>query len=400
MNYESIGTVEDVGLSLKMPLFRTNNRNDALIACGVVLLSTFFLLDLYLCKIVTSFHEGTVLPVFRNSSSDPCEISPFCTINVKNLLLDPPNFYVHNSLSAFFVRKLDLKNSYHYVSPNMISLLHVPVALIAGTLVSRTSLMGRRLGVLLFEMRNFLDALDGAVARTRRSSMENEIMKDATGEKNNEDIVSSSNMGFYLDGICDALGMIFIYLACFFYLRKQSKRSVFAYRPLPLLMLSNSNVSIVESGGMKPAKSKWTKIITGKGSKRYVFRQIIRYVQQSGLPAIIFGLLSLFGSVAWNRYIANYTKVLERKNGSSDSQNLRNVQSSFLHSPMMWFVTFLWRYANPHAFLEILLFAIFFDKMEEFLNFARYAGLLLISFAICFTEMHLYDAQTSVAGLK
>jgi hypothetical protein len=57
----------------------------------------------------------------------------------------------------------------------MISLLHVPVALIVGVLVSHTWLVvGRRLGVPLFAMRNFLDALDRAVARTRRSSMENE----------------------------------------------------------------------------------------------------------------------------------------------------------------------------------------------------------------------------------
>jgi hypothetical protein len=134
----------------------SNEQSQSLIGCGVVLQSTFFLLELYLCKILTSFHKGTILPVFGNSSSDPCEISPFCTINVKNLLLDPPNFYVHNSLSAFFIRKLDLKNSYHYVWPNMISLLHVPVALIVGVLVSQTWLVvGRRLGVPLFAMRNF-----------------------------------------------------------------------------------------------------------------------------------------------------------------------------------------------------------------------------------------------------
>jgi hypothetical protein len=67
--------------------------------------------------------------------------------------------------------------------------------------------------------------------------MENEIMKDATGEKNNEDNVSSSNMGFYLDGICDDLGMIFIYYACFFYVKNQWKRNCLPIDRCPLLRI-------------------------------------------------------------------------------------------------------------------------------------------------------------------
>jgi hypothetical protein len=397
-----------------------SNSSDILTVVGAVfILSTCAFLDIYLSFVVTSLPQGTALPISSvNYSSDglsghqPC-FTPFCDLNIKMLLLDPPNFYIHCPLSSLLVSKLDLVSNYQFITANMISYSHVLVALIAGRLISRDSLFDRRLGVLLFEARNFLDALDGSVARSRRNNQDNNIygaqeleeissISSYTANYNVNGLSflhpkerpSSSNAGFWIDGICDALGCIFLYLGCITYLRKHPTKSLISYSPLPLVVLTRNKLSFVDSTNCH------LKIVNGeKGhSKRCILRQIMRsIVHQSGLSAILFGFQTLLSSVAWNRYIASYSKIIEAT--PYDVQSLRSTKSGFLRSPTMWLIIFLWRYVNPHAWVEILLIAIFFDKMGELLQFLRYTGFGIIVFAIFITEMNLYKTRNAIRDL-
>ena len=54
-----------------------------------------------------------------------------------------------------------------FISADMISFSHVMVGAVAGKFLGSEILNQRRLGVLLFEVRSFLDSLDGLVARSR-----------------------------------------------------------------------------------------------------------------------------------------------------------------------------------------------------------------------------------------
>lgn len=91
------------------------------------------------------------------------------------------------------------------ITPNMISFFHVFVAILAGRLVAFDSLGYRRVGVVLFQVRTFLDDLDGHVARVKRH---------IRGERS-----EIGTMGYYVDGICDGLGCIALMVGVFVFLR-------------------------------------------------------------------------------------------------------------------------------------------------------------------------------------
>lgn len=96
------------------------------------------------------------------------------------------------------------------ITPNMISFFHVFVAILAGRMIASDSLGYRRLGVVLFQIRTFLDDLDGHVARTK---------KHVRGERS-----EIGTTGYYVDGICDGLGCIALMLGVFVYLKNNPPR--------------------------------------------------------------------------------------------------------------------------------------------------------------------------------
>lgn len=133
-----------------------------------------------------------------------CHINPICDITVKSLLLDHTNHYIFAPLATLFDDLVGFSRS-DVITPNMISFFHVFVAILAGRLVAFDSLGYRRLGVVLFQFRTFLDDLDGHVARVKRH---------IRGERS-----EIGTTGYYVDGICDGLGVIALMIGVFIFLR-------------------------------------------------------------------------------------------------------------------------------------------------------------------------------------
>lgn len=133
-----------------------------------------------------------------------CHLNPLCDITVKALMLDSTNHYLFAPLATLFDDLVGISKS-EFITPNMISFFHVFVAVLAGRLIALDSLGNRRLGVVLFQVRTFLDDLDGHVARTKRH---------IRGERS-----EIGTTGYYVDGICDGLGVIALMIGVFVFLR-------------------------------------------------------------------------------------------------------------------------------------------------------------------------------------
>ena len=73
----------------------------------------------------------------------------------------------------------------------------------------------KRLGVLLFELRSFLDSLDGLVARSRAN--QRAIVAD------------SSQWGYWVDGLCDLFGTIFFMIAVLLICQKALPRKLITF---------------------------------------------------------------------------------------------------------------------------------------------------------------------------
>lgn len=133
-----------------------------------------------------------------------CHVNPICLVTVKALMLDHINFYLFSPLAILFDDFTKISQS-TWISANLISFFHVFVAALAGKMVACDGVGMRRFGVLLFQVRTFLDDLDGHVARKK---------KKISGQRS-----EIGTSGYYVDGICDAIGCVFLMAGVFIFLK-------------------------------------------------------------------------------------------------------------------------------------------------------------------------------------
>lgn len=273
-----------------------------------------------------------------------CNINPLCDITVKAVLLDHTNLYIFGPLVKIVDSVLKISRI-NWITPNSISFFHVFVAFFSAKCISNNNLAYRRIGVLLFEIRTWLDDLDGHVARVR---------KNIKGERSE---VGTS--GYYIDGICDAIGCIALLIGIFVFLKNNSPRK--GYVQLPI------------TNNTKDTNEIYTSKVT--------IRKIAK------ITAIL-GVLLLTSSIAWNRYIAMYQDLLERIDVTLFQAIL---QKGFFRSSVFFLISSFWRIINVHNVIHILLLSIFCDKLWEFLSVIKYISFYMLVCVICITEMNLSD---------
>lgn len=280
-----------------------------------------------------------------------CSINPLCDVTVKALMLDHTNHYLFAPMATIFDNEIGFSRS-SWITPNMISFFHVFVAILAGKLISLDSIGYRRIGVVLFQFRTFLDDLDGHVARAR---------KHIRGERS-----EIGTSGYYVDGICDALGCIALLTGIFIHLKNNPPRR--GYTQLQSIIPMNDSKH-PESGVIYKVK------VTTKKVTRKV--------------ACFAGQLML-SSTAWNRFIWLYQDMLERNNVTPTEYIKQNF---IFKSNHFFFIAWLWRIVNVHSLLHYILLGIFCDKLWEFLRIVQYSGYVAILVIICITEMHVLEVQ-------
>lgn len=304
-------------------------------------------------NIITSTPIGN-LKSYEDETWVSCDINPLCHVTVKAVMLDHTNHYLFAPMATIFDNIVKISKS-DFITPNMISFFHVFVAIASGKMISSDNLGYRRFGVVLFQFRTFLDDLDGHVARAK---------KNIRGERS-----EIGTPGFYIDGICDALGCIALMVGVFVYLKNNPPRRGYTQLQaiLPIGEAKNSDSGVTYK----------VKVTTKK-----VARKILCFSGQL-----------LLSSTGWNRYIALYQDMLER-NDVTPTQFIR--QNIIFKSEWFFSIAWLWRVFNVHALLHCLLLSIFCDKLWEFLRSIQYAGYVCILIAICATEMHVLEVQNFI----
>lgn len=282
-----------------------------------------------------------------------CDYNPFCHVTIKSLMLDHTNHYVFAALATLFDQMLALSES-TWITPNMISCSHVLVAIVAAKCVASDSLGTRRLGVVLFQMRTFLDDVDGHVARQR---------KHIRGERS-----EIGSPGFYVDGICDGIGCIALLVGVFVHLRNNPPRRGYTAMYAQVLPVIDSKAECLI----------------------YKANTMVAKVARNVLA---FGGQLLLSSIGWNRYISVYQDTLER-NDVRHEQFVR--QMIVFRSHLFFCIVYLWRVVNVHSLLHFLLLAVFCDRMWPFLRWVQFVGFFALVAIIWITEMHVIDAQRFV----
>lgn len=286
-----------------------------------------------------------------------CDIDPLCYVTVKALLLDHTNHYLFAPMATIFDNVIGFSRS-TFITANMISFFHVFIAILSGRFVASDNLCYRRIGVILFQFRTFLDDLDGHVARQK---------KNIRGERS-----EIGTAGYYIDGLCDSLGCIALMIGVLVFLRNNPPRRGYTQLQAILPTTNDTAKNSPESG----VKYK-VKVTTKK-----VARKILCFSGQL-----------MLSSTAWNRYIALYQDMLERNDVQPTQYNRQII---IMRSKWFLGIAWLWRAYNPHALLHCLLLGIFCDKLWEFLRLIQYIGFAVLLIIICVTEMHVLDVESFI----
>lgn len=285
-----------------------------------------------------------------------CDLNPLCDVTVKAILLDHTNHYLFAPMATIFDNIVGFSRS-AFITANMISFFHVFVAILSGRMIASDNLGYRRLGVVLFQFRTFLDDLDGHVARQK---------KHIRGERS-----EIGTAGYYIDGLCDALGCVALMIGVFIYLRNNPPRR--GYTQLQAILPLSSDAK----GSSETGVTYKVKVTTKK-----VARKILCFSSQL-----------LLSSTGWNRYIALYQDMLERNDVKSAQFSRQNI---IMKSKWFFSVAWLWRVFNVHALLHCLLLSIFCDKLWEFLRVIQCSGFVVLLIIICATEMHVLEVETFI----
>lgn len=236
---------------------------------------------------------------------------------------------------------------FYFITPNMISVAGVVSALAAAKVVTAESLAMQRLAVLLMTLRTFLDAFDGQVARSRMGIVRLMSMRQTSG--------------YMVDGVADTIGFAAFLAGCFLHLRR---RLLSSKHYLPMVQLEGVDKSLPNGGSS--------------------FSVIQHPAKKIMVVVLCFGAQMAISCFFWDRYINEYHILLETPGSRKEA-----AQTEVLRSSMMWIIMWFWRIANAHALMQMFLFAIFINRMWEFLLWIQYIGFAVLGTLVVFTEFHL-----------
>ncbi|XP_065306009.1 ceramide phosphoethanolamine synthase isoform X2 [Dermacentor albipictus] len=320
----------------------------------VTLLASFALLTYFLWMDVALYHRIQSLQLAGPTPAPaPSRLfSPFTGLSVKMMMLDQVNNYIHAPLANLFDRVTRFTEVFYFITPNMISVAGVVSALAAAKVVTAESLAMQRLAVLLMSLRTFLDAFDGQVARSRMGIVRLMSMRQTSG--------------YMVDGVADTIGFTAFLVGCFLHLRR---RLLSSKHYLPMVQVEAADKSLPNGGSS--------------------FSVVQHPLKKVMVVVLCFGAQMAISCFFWDRYINEYHILLETPGSSKEV-----AQTEVLRSSMMWIIMWFWRIANAHALMQMFLFAIFINRMWEFLLWIQYIGFAVLGTLVVFTEFHLRTIQS------
>lgn len=324
----------------------------------VTLLVSFALLTYFLWMDVALYHRIQSLQLAGPTPAPaPSRLfSPFTGLSIKMMMLDQVNNYIHAPLANLFDRVTRFTEVFYFITPNMISVAGVVSALAAAKVVTAESLAMQRLAVLLMTLRTFLDAFDGQVARSRMGIVRLMSMRQTSG--------------YMVDGVADTIGFTAFLVGCFLHLRR---RVLSSKHYLPMVQVEAVDKSLPNGGSS--------------------FSVVQHPVKKVMVVALCFGAQMAISCFFWDRYINEYHILLETP-GSRKERLSEVAQTEVLRSSMMWIIMWFWRIANAHALMQMFLFAIFINRMWEFLLWIQYIGFAVLGTLVVFTEFHLRTVRS------
>ncbi|GAB1602304.1 Hypothetical predicted protein [Argonauta hians] len=273
--------------------------------------------------------------------------SPFQPLTVKLLMTDPVDHYILSPFAEYFDEISQFSHVFYFITPNMISFTHVFIAVVAGKLIASESLYNRRIGALIYQFRCFLDAFDGVVYRSHVGA--GHIYKS-----------HRSSLGYLVDSVCDISGGTALCIGMAVY--------VCRYPPLK------------NHQDLLP----WTKSVeNGTGN---IKKNVHVSCWTAFWRTFSFGMLLAMSAFSWDKTVERFSSILQVP--ISDAQD-KVRQTDALHLTSTWCIMWMWRIVDGQALMQMVLIAIFLDKIWEFLTFMLYVGWAVLVGMLIISEIQI-----------
>ncbi|CAF3069259.1 unnamed protein product [Rotaria socialis] len=320
-------------------------------------------------------------PLHANAqTTSDTNLKLFASLPVKRIMVGQITQYVRSPLAEYVESDLYFTSYFPSISPNAISMFHCFLSIISIKFFSSDSLLQRRIGVLIFEFRNFLDCLDGVVFRAR---IKNLRYKSYRG-----------NLGYYMDGITDVLSGICLIVGCLLHFFKQRPLRSITHKinqTLSTRMSRSSDNESEEADLIILNLDDEQKQQSTNGINSNTCETKARIIIALSILSVRYALAGMF----WNREVQAYEDLLDSYINQSRRQDL---QMTILHSPLTILMFYLWRYLSAISVQDYLIFAILFDRTWEFIQKTNKIGCLCLLITIFATELHI-DQIRSILNL-
>lgn len=267
----------------------------------IVILSVF--LTFFVSMDMHLYFTLQKISLVKQDPEMPGFYSPFKPLSVKLLMTDPVNHYLCGPSAEYFDEITHFSKVFYFITPNMISMLHVTVSLISAKLVTSENISTRRIAILLYQFRSWLDDLDGVVYRSHSHT---------------EGIyVSNHNtLGYYVDVYSDITGGMFLMLGILFYLWKTllPTNGGGNYSALPLTKPDSGSTSPVSS--TSPNRKFNFNILNIFSQDRHSGVALTK--KHIFFKCITIGLLMAAASGTWDKCVERYTEVFQTEFADPD----------------------------------------------------------------------------------
>ncbi|KAL8589869.1 hypothetical protein ACOMHN_023956 [Nucella lapillus] len=339
-----------------MPSFPTVHfvRDEAscLKIAGVVLLTYYCIMDIVMLK---TFMATDLVQSSKGGDSNEL-FSPFKHLSVKGIMCDHTTQYIIGPSAEYFDAFSHFSTIFSFITPNMISFFHLFLAAVCCRLVSSETLQTRRLGVLLFEFRSWLDSLDGVVYRSH---------------SNTKGVFTSarSTIGYYVDINCDLLGGVFLMFGVLFYLFKRFDPA--KQNQLPWKSSESSTVGRRASVG----RSVFHRCFGANGGAAGSQPVATYSKKQLFWKCLCWGMAIALAGKFWDNIIDDFKHIFQTP---LTEPALAAQQFASCHSVTTIVFMWMWRLVEGQAMLQYVLLAVFLDRVWEFLNFVQYLAVSII----------------------
>lgn len=323
---------------------------------GCLLLTYYAIMDVIMYM---TFMKTDIVQSSKAASDDEL-FSPFTHLSVKALMNDHTSQYITAPVTEYFDAFTRFSTVFYFITPNMISFFHLFLAFISARFVASESLHSRRIGVILFETRTFLDAFDGVVFRSHSHT------------KGMYQSVRNS-LGYYVDITCDAVGGVFLMVGVLFYLFKR-------FDPLKQAELpwkSPESGSIGKNGSNGHAVGGTSQVTY---SKKMLFWKCWCY-----------GITIAIAGKCWDSVVGDLKDLYQKP---YEDPTMAALQFDTCHSATAIFIMYVWRLFEGQALLSYVVVAIFIDRIWEFLNFVQYLLFIIVLGVYTLSLLYIRHVRT------